>query len=123
VDFARTSPPSEPTTLEPPPSAQVPFLARFLRNVGTYDANNPIEKNLANLRAIGAPGFNPPSLLSIYAFPPYLHNGACPTLECVLENKKHRDAGGKSVLDNPDDRKALIQFLISIDATTEPINP
>jgi len=41
----------------------------------------------------------------------------------VLENKKHRDAGGKSVLDNADDRKALVQFLTSIDADTEPINP
>lgn len=122
VDFARTSPPSETVSLEDKPTAQVGFLARFLRNVGTFDASDPIEKNLANLGALGAKGFNPPSLLSIYAFPPYLHNGACPTLDCVVANKTHRDAGGKVVLENPDDRSALIEFLKSIDATTEPIN-
>lgn len=124
VDFARTSPPSEPITLEDKPVVQSGFLARFLRNVGTFDPNNPIEKNAANLTALGAPGFNPPSLLSIYAFPPYLHNGACPTLECVLENKTHRDAGGKpGTLENADDRQTVVEFLKSIDATTEPINP
>ena len=69
-------------------------------------------------------GLNPPSLLSIYAFPPYLHNGACLTLECVLENETHRDAGGATgVLNNPEYRAAIVQFLISIDAQTEPINP
>ena len=123
VDFARTSPPSEPVTIEPAPVAQVGFLTRFLRVVGTFDPANPIEKNQANLGALGAKGFNPPSLLSIYAFPPYLHNGACATLDCVLENKTHRDAGGKSVLDNADDRKALVQFLLSIDTSTEPFSP
>jgi cytochrome c peroxidase len=123
VDFARTSPPSEPAAFEPAPVAQVAFIARFLRDVGTFSAGDAIEKNQANLGALGAKGFNPPSLLSIYAFPPYLHNGACATLDCVLENKKHRDAAGKSVLDNADDRKALVLFLQSIDATTAPINP
>ncbi len=123
VDFARTSPPSEPTSLETAPVAQVPFLARFLRDVGTFNASDAIEKNQANLGALGAKGFNSASLLSIYAFPPYLHNGSCATLDCVLDNKKHRDAGGKSVLDSADDRKALVQFLMSIDADTEPINP
>jgi hypothetical protein len=126
VDFARTSPPSEPNALEDKPVAQVPFLARFLRIVGTFDPTNPIEKNQANLTALGSKGFNPPSLLSIYAFPPYFHNGSCPTLDCVIDDahKAHRDAGGKvGALDNPDDRAALIEFLKSIDSTTEPINP
>jgi YVTN family beta-propeller protein len=123
VDFARTSPPSEPVTLEPAPVAQVGFLARFLRDVGTFNAADAIEKNQANLGALGVKGFNSPSLLSIAAFPPYLHNGSCGTLDCVLENKKHRDAGGKSLLDNAADRKALVEFLRSIDATTEPVNP
>jgi hypothetical protein len=37
----------------------------------------------------------------------------------VLENKTYRDAGGKAgALDNPNDRTALVQLLISIDATT-----
>jgi hypothetical protein len=68
-------------------------------------------------------GFNPPSLLSIYAFPPYLHNGSCATLTCVLENETHRNAGGPDVLADPSAREALVQFLISIDTQTEPINP
>jgi hypothetical protein len=61
--------------------------------------------------------------LSIFAFPPYLHNGACATLACVLENETHRNAGGTDVLDDAADRKALEQFLISIDIQTEPISP
>jgi hypothetical protein len=42
----------------------------------------------------------------------------------VLENKVHRDAGGvPDVLENPEYQKAIVQFLISIDAQTEPVNP
>lgn len=123
VDFARVSP--FPETLTPgvdpePPAGQ---LARFLRQVGTLDPTNPIERTANNQQALGALGYNPPSLLSIYAFPPYLHNGSCLTLECVLENEAHRNAGGVDVLGSPEARAAVVQFLISIDAETEPINP
>jgi len=103
-----------------PPLGQ---LARFLRLVGTFDPNNPIEKTANNQQALGSLGYNAPSLLSIYAFPPYLHNGSCPTLACVLENEAHRNAGGVQVLDDPAARDAVVQFLISIDSTTEPVNP
>ncbi|TMC57884.1 MAG: hypothetical protein E6J26_05710, partial [Chloroflexi bacterium] len=51
VDFARTSPPSEPTSLEPAPVAQVAFLARFLRDVGTFNPSDPIEKLLPAIPA------------------------------------------------------------------------
>lgn len=99
-------------------------MARFLRIVGTYDPANPGERTANNQQALGALGFNPPSLLSIWAFPPCLHNGACLTLECVLENKTHRDAGGApGVLDDPAARQALALFLFSIDANTEPVRP
>ena len=91
--------------------------------VGTFDPANPVEKTANNQQALGALGFNAPSLLSIYAFPPYLHNGSCLTLECVLENETHRNAGGTDVLDDAASRAALVQFLISIDVQTEPINP
>jgi YVTN family beta-propeller protein len=124
VDFARQSP--FPETLTPGVDPQPPILqlARFLRVVGTFDANNPLEKTANNQAALGTLGYNPPSLLSIYAFPPYFHNGACLTLSCVLENQTHREAGGVTgVLDDPAARQALVQFLISIDATTEPVNP
>ena len=35
-------------------------------------------------------GFTIPSLLGIDSAPPYYHNGACETLDCVLTNVKHR---------------------------------
>ena len=123
MDFARVSP--FPETLTPGVDPEPPLgqLGRFLRQVGTFDLANPIERTANNQQALGTLGLNPPSLLSIYAFPPYLHNGACPTLECVLENEAHRNAGGADVLGDPASRTALVQFLISIDAQTEPISP
>ena len=37
----------------------------------------------------------------------------------------HRSAGtgGIDSLSNPDDRRKLVKFLLSIDASTEPVNP
>jgi cytochrome c peroxidase len=123
VDFARASPFPETVTPGAPPEPPIGQLARFLHQVGTFDPSNPIERNANNQQALGALGYNPPSLLSIYAFPPYLHNGSCATLACVLENETHRNAGGADVLSDPASREALVQFLISIDVQTEPINP
>jgi cytochrome c peroxidase len=124
VDFARVSP--FPETLAPgvAPEPALGQLGRFLHQVGTFDPANPIEKTANNQQALGQLGFNAPSLLSIFAFPPYLHNGACSTLACVLENETHRNAGGvPGVLDDLSGREALVQFLTSIDAQTEPVNP
>ena len=123
VEFARVSPFPETVTNGTPPEPPVGQLARFLKPVGTFDPADPAERTANNQTALGSLGFNPPSLLSISAFPPYLHNGSCPTLDCVLENETHRNAGGTRVLDDPAARKALVQFLISIDAKTEPVNP
>jgi len=124
VDFARVSP--FPETLTPGTDPEPPLgqLGRFLHQVGTFDPANPSERTANNQAGLGQLGFNPPSLLSIYAFPPYLHNGACLTLDCVLENEAHRNAGGAAgVLDDPAARAAVVQFLISIDASTEPVLP
>ncbi len=124
VDYARVSPFPETITPGTPPEAPIGQLSRFLQIVGTFDPANPLEKNNNNQGALGSLGYNPPSLLSISAFPPYFHNGSCLTLECVLENQAHREAGGVTgLLDDPDSREALLQFLLSIDSTTEPINP
>ncbi len=124
VDFARSTPFQETITPGVDPEPLLGQLARFLHQIETFDPTNPLEKTANNQQALGQLGFNPPSLLSIYAFSPYLHNGSCSTLDCVLENKTHRDSGGTAgLLDDPAARKALVQFLISIDATTPPVSP
>ena len=65
-------------------------------------------------------GFSPPSLLGISPQPPYYHNGACETLDCVLGNAKHRTANGTlpDRLTNPADQRAVVAFLRSIDSRT-----
>jgi hypothetical protein len=105
-------------------------LSAFLCRVGTFDAalftdghSNEIRaNNVANVQARGALGFNVPSLLSVFASAPYLHSGAAPTLDAVLENVTHRSAGtaGVDTLANPKDRKEVVRFLQSIDRTTIP---
>jgi YVTN family beta-propeller protein len=66
-------------------------------------------------------GFSPPSLVSIFAFPPYYHNGACETLACVLADRNHRTAGNKTdVLADPRQQAKVVQFLESVDANTQP---
>jgi len=98
-----------------------------LRNVGTF---NPADVNEVRANAkppLGEAGFVPPSLISVFAVPPYFHNGAAASLDEVLSDKfiAHRSAGtgGIDGLSSPDDRRKLIKFLLSIDASTEPINP
>ena len=53
--------------------------------------------NAANVQARGVLGFNVPSLISVFASAPYLHSGAAPTLDAVLENVTHRTAGRAAV--------------------------
>jgi cytochrome c peroxidase len=67
-------------------------------------------------------GFSPPSLLGIYAFPPYYHNGACETLACVLADVNHRTGNGmfSDVLTNPNDQAKVVKFLEEIDNNTPP---
>ena len=68
-------------------------------------------------------GFNVPSLLGINAVPPYLHNGACETLACVVADPKHRTANGR----RPDGaataraQAMIVAYLRSIDAGTPPL--
>ena len=75
---------------------------------------------------LGADGFNPPSLLSIFAFPQtFFHGGAAASLDDVLANVAHRTAGtgGTDALTSAAARAQLVKFLHSIDGTTAPINP
>ena len=58
----------------------------------------------------------------MFASAPYLHSGAAPTLDAVLENVTHRSAGsgGVDTLTNANDRQAVVRFLKSIDRDTKP---
>jgi len=115
----------------PPPNAaeiQAAQLKNFLCDVGTFDPNAFNEVRAAGVTQVNPPilvangvlGFNIPSLLSVFVGAPYLHNGQCPDLECVLNNVTHRSAGtgGVDTLSNPKDRTKLIRFLKTIDITT-----
>jgi YVTN family beta-propeller protein len=117
-------------------------------NLGVPSAGNPIganvggtEKASATLNAAGiagpAPdalgtdynndgkgiGYNVPSLLGIEGLPPFYHNGACETLACVVGNVKHRTANGKmpDKLPTKQQQDLVVEFLKSIDATTQPL--
>lgn len=106
------------------PEPAILFVLSVLRQVGTFDPNNPVEHTAANQnqRPLGALGFNPPSLIGINALGPFNHNGECETLDCVLNNVTHRSAGTNvDVLTNAQDRTALAKFLRSIDFNTRPI--
>jgi len=112
-------------------------LVRFLCRVGTFDpglftdnVSHEIRANTAaNTQARGALGFNVPSLISVFASAPYLHDGAAASLEDVLENPIHRQAGnpgGVDLLSIRFFRQLLAEFLKSIDKSTKPfdeVNP
>jgi YVTN family beta-propeller protein len=117
----------------PPPAASEVVdaqLVRFLCRVGTFDpglfadgvSNEIRANNVMNVQARGILGINIPSLISVFASAPYLHSGAAPTLDAVLENVTHRSAGNNGVdtLANPADRALVVRFLKSIDRDTDP---
>jgi YVTN family beta-propeller protein len=122
------------------------YLARFLENIDSFNLNVPGQANtIAGQPAIGAveidaagrdalgldydgngqgAGFNPPSLLGIYALQPYYHNGACESLACVVADEDHRRAGLRAgsgdPLNDSTARRQLVAFLESLDAQTVP---
>jgi len=101
-------------------------ILRKLRKVGTFDpgAVNEIRQNGA--APLGADGFAPPSLLGAWALGPLLHNGSAITIDEILDNVKHRRAGkpffDQDLLNDANNRRVLIKFLKSIDASTPPFN-
>lgn len=98
-----------------------------LRNVGTFNPTDSNEVRANGNPPLGEAGFVPPSLLGVFAFPPYFHNGSAPSLDDLLGDRfiAHRSAGtgGIDGLSNPEDRRKLVKFLLSIDSSSEPINP
>ncbi len=131
-------------TLPNPNAAQ--FLARFLRNIDSFNLNVPgqtnaipgqpligaVELDAGGRDALGldydgngqGAGFNPPSLLGLHALPPYYHNGACETLACVVANVDHRTSGLRPGASDPltdgTNQARLVRFLESLDAQTAP---
>jgi mono/diheme cytochrome c family protein len=100
-------------------------LVQQLRQVGTFDPAALNEVRQSGAPALGADGFQPGSLLSLFAFGrTFLHNGAEASLGGVLQNVIHRSAGtgGVDTLTNAADREKLVKFLLSIDKGT-PIFP
>jgi YVTN family beta-propeller protein len=98
-------------------------LNRFLSSVGTFDPGALIEVRGVGttiVTANGSLGFNIPSLVSVFAGAPYLHNGSAPTLDDVLANVTHRASGtgGVDTLSSAADRAKLVKFLKSIDVRT-----
>lgn len=121
---------SSRVTFVAPPAANLLVNGQIigeLRSVGTFDdkARNEVRERV-NPAPLGSDGFVPPSLLSIFAFPKtFFHNGSANSLEDVMANVPHRTAGTKGVdtLAGEEQRRKLIRFLLSIDATTPPIPP
>jgi YVTN family beta-propeller protein len=112
----------------PPPDSAISSGQNIgeLRKVGTFDASqkNEVRQNAA--APLGADGFVPPSLLSVFAWPrTFFHNGSADSLEAVLNNVAHRTAGtqGRDTLIDTNSRAKLIRFLLSIDGATPPIEP
>lgn len=67
-------------------------VLKFLEQVGTFDIANPLELRgqgaAAGKDALGALGFNVPSLLGARYHAPYLHDGSAPTLAAVFAKHK-----------------------------------
>jgi YVTN family beta-propeller protein len=99
-------------------------LFKELKQVDTFDPSllNEVRQNAG--APLGADGFAPASLLSVFAYPQtFLHNGVSTSLEDVLKNKAHRSAGtaGVDTLPAASDRAKVVRFLLSIDEDTAAI--
>lgn len=129
-----------------------PYLNEFLEDIGSFNIGvrgqgNTLGRNIGGAEfANAAPnaqgklvlpdalgldyngdgkgdGYNVPSLLGIYNLQPFLHNGACETVACVLLDRDHRRAGNQTdVLNTPAKRNRVAAFVESIDTTTEPFD-
>lgn len=129
----------------------VQYLNRFLRDAGSFNLGvlgqgNPIGANVgatekaaaALVAGVSQPpkdalgidynadgrgvGFNPQSLLGINLVQPYMHNGACESLPCVVGDLEHRTGNGAltDFLNTAAKRAQVVQFLESIDGRTTP---
>jgi YVTN family beta-propeller protein len=133
------------------PVNNVQYLDRFLKDVGSFNLGvpgqgNPIGNNVgatekaaaalvagvsqAQKDALGIDyngdgkgvGFNPQSLLGVNMVQPYMHNGACESLACVVDDLEHRTGNGAltDFLNTAAKRAQVVQFLESIDRQSTP---
>jgi hypothetical protein len=127
------------------------YLNRFLRDIGSFNLGvpgqgNPLGNNIgadekaaptvvsgvqqAAQDGLGMDynsdgkgiGFNVPSLLGLYAVPPFYHNGSAESLALVVADLKHRTDNGTRPdgLSNTNDQAKVVKFLESLDLRTVP---
>ncbi|MBI2569922.1 MAG: hypothetical protein HYV63_23200 [Candidatus Schekmanbacteria bacterium] len=87
----------------------------LLQNIGTFDAGSVVEIRADGQAALGAAGFNPPSLLGTTGHAPYFHDGRFGSLAAVVDSQ-HQVNGTLT----PTEVENLVAFLESIDDTTAP---
>lgn len=127
------------------------YLNAFLEDVGSFNlgvpgGGNPIGNNVGAAEKAAAAlvagtsqppkdalgkdynndgrgvGYNVQSLLGVNLVQPFMHNGACETTACVVNDVEHRTGNGRypDVLDTAQKRNQVRLFLESIDAATAP---
>lgn len=94
---------------------------KYLEDVGTFNAANPIEIKANGQGALGGLGFNVPSLLGIGYHAPYFHDGSAQTLDDVFAKHKLGAAQLINQVLNAGQLANLKAFLLSIDGGTTPV--
>lgn len=118
---ARRGPNLPPLAGEIDASEGIAQLFGALTPVGTFNATQANEVRAGNAQALGIKGYVPSSLLGVGALAPYLHDGSAATLDAVMANRLHRSAGGGGdLLAGDAERRDIVNFLKSIDASTAP---
>ena len=96
----------------------------LLVDVGTFNANNPLEiRGLGafGTTALGIAGFNVPAVLGICYHAPFFHNGSAQTLPQVFQAHRLPQFQGNPTIAqrlNATQEQDLLNFLCSIDGST-----
>ncbi|MBL8878552.1 MAG: beta-propeller fold lactonase family protein [Phycisphaerales bacterium] len=96
------------------------FTLVYLNAVGTFNAANAIEIRNNATGALGAAGFNAPSLLGVGYSAPYLHDGSAITLDNVFASHTINGVAISTLL-NAAQLAELKAFLETIDGSTVPL--
>jgi mono/diheme cytochrome c family protein len=90
----------------------------YMNTVGTFVATSPIEIRNNAVLALGAAGFNAPSLLGVKYHAPYFHDGSAQTLDEVFA-RHALGAGTIATTLSAAERANLLAFIETIDGSTE----